>query len=308
MIQIALLTDRRYTASSAPPDNWYLANMLHDDALLTQALLRFGIRCQRVDWSNPSVEWSRFDMAVFRTTWDYYERMDEFVPWLDRVQHLTHLCNPPSVIRWNMDKHYLTDLERLGVPVVPFHLLEKGQDVNLNAILEQYGWSEAVIKPCVSGGARLTYRFNAVSAREIQSCIEPWLQTEAFMVQPFVSSVQVTGEDSVMVFNGEVTHAVRKLPKEGDFRVQDDHGGTVHAHTATMEQVKLARMAMGTCRPAPVYGRVDMVMMEDGRWGVMELELLEPELWLRLHPPSAVMFAEAIHHYYASLPVSSASR
>ncbi|MCC5926447.1 MAG: hypothetical protein JJU41_07785 [Bacteroidetes bacterium] len=294
MPHIALLTDHRYAANEATPENWYLANMLHDDALLSQALLRHGITSERVDWAKKNVDWSNYDLAVFRTTWDYYERMDEFVPWLDNIQKHTRLCNVAEIIRWNMDKHYLVDLQKKGIPVVPFHLLEKGEDVNLGAILEQYGWREAVIKPCVSGGARLTYRFNARNAREIQSCIEPWLTAEAFLVQPFVPSVQTLGEDSLMVFGGEYTHAVRKTPKTGDFRVQDDHGGTVRTSTPEPEQIDLAVRSMAACNPSPVYGRTDMVRMENGTWAVMELELLEPELWLRYHPESAQAFAGSL--------------
>ena len=294
MPHIALLTDHRYTAAQAAPENWYLANMLHDDALLQQALIRHGITSKRVNWADPTIDWSGFDMAVFRTTWNYYERIDEFASWLERVKHLTRLCNTPDIIRWNMDKHYLADLQRMGVPVVPFHILERGEDVNLNAVLEQYGWSEAVIKPCISGGARLTYRFNGGSAREIQSCIEPWLAIESFLVQPFVESVQHTGEDSLMVFNGQFTHAVRKVPKAGDFRVQDDHGGSVHVYTAIPAQIALAEKAMQACSSAPVYGRADMVQMRDGSWAIIELELLEPELWIRTHPDAAIVFAKAL--------------
>jgi hypothetical protein len=296
--RMALLTDPRFVASEAAPGDWYLGNMLRDDALLQAALEARGITSVRVDWSDPEVDWSVFELAVFRTTWDYYERFDEFAPWLEKVQHIVPLCNTPEIIRWNMDKHYLVDLQRSGVPVVPFILMEAGTQANLSDTMREQGWHQAVVKPCVSGGARLTFRVNSVNADEISGLIQPHLSGESFMLQPFVDAIQVTGEDSLMVFDGEYTHAIRKLAKAGDFRVQDDHGGTVHERSPEPAQILLAERAMAAAGritgSAPVYGRADMVLLPDGTWAIMELELLEPELWLRFSPPAAEFFARGI--------------
>jgi glutathione synthase/RimK-type ligase-like ATP-grasp enzyme len=120
------------------------------------------------------------------------------------------------------------------------------------------------------------------------------LAAEAFILQPFQDEIVRTGEDTLMVLNGRYTHAVRKTAKAGDFRVQDDHGGTVHDYEPTGEQRDLAERAMAACRPAPAYGRVDMVRDNEGRMAVMEVELIEPELWLRHHPPAAAVLAEGI--------------
>jgi glutathione synthase/RimK-type ligase-like ATP-grasp enzyme len=291
---IALLTDRRYTAETAQPGDWYLGNILHDDALLQQALRDIGLTSVRVDWADPGVEWEAFRCAVFRTTWDYFERFDEFSNWLGRIESRTRLCNVPQIIWWNLDKHYLADLHAAGVPVVPFRFIEKGEEPDPGRLLSESGWDEAVIKPCVSGAARLTYRLNAGNAAEVAERIAPHLKNEAFMLQPFMGDVARTGEDSLMVIGGQYTHAVRKVPKKGDFRVQDDHGGTVHPCSPAPEQIRLAGQAMAACSPQPVYGRVDMVRDDRGQWRVIELELIEPELWLRRHPEAARVFAGAI--------------
>ncbi|TVQ99957.1 MAG: hypothetical protein EA399_05745 [Desulfovibrionales bacterium] len=291
---VALLTESRYAATSTAPDDWYLRNILRDDELLQNALAELGLSSVRLDWAAPNVDWSAFHCAVFRTTWDYFDRIAEFRAWLRRVQTETRLCNAPETIWWNLDKHYLADLRARDVPVVPFRLLEPHAPQSLRNLLDAAGWDEAVLKPCVSGGARHTYRVRRDAADTLQERVRLLLSAESFLLQPFIRDVVQTGEDTVMVVNGRVTHAVRKVPKAGDFRVQDDHGGTVHHLDPTQEHVELAQRAMAACDPVPSYGRVDMVRDEHGRLVVMELELIEPELWLRHHPPAADAFAQAI--------------
>ncbi len=290
---IALLTDGRYTATVAAAGDWYLGNILADDGLLQAALDRRGVSAVRVDWADPGVDWSAFRIAVFRTTWDYYERFAEFHRWLDRTADLTRFCNPLATVRWNADKHYLAEVERQGIPIVPSAFIERGGDIRLAEMLVERDWSEAVIKPCVSGGARHTYRFARETAAAIEPVVRGLLADESFLLQPFEPHVLASGEDSLMVFDGVYSHAVRKLPKPGDFRVQDDHGGTVHPRQPDDEQVELAVRAAAVAGN-PAYARVDMVQDRSGRWVVMELELIEPELWLRCHPPSADLFAAAI--------------
>jgi len=286
---VALLTDRRYTSATAAADDWYLGNILADDRLLQDALTRRGLSSVRVDWADPGVDWTDFRCAVFRTTWDYYERITEFRNWLDRVSAVTRLINPLATVTWNADKHYLADLAVAGVPTVPVVFLERGTELHLSALLAEHGWSEAVIKPCVSGA----YRLSRDVVADVEPVVQRLLAEEAFLLQPFEPHVLACGEDSVMVFDGVCSHAIRKLPKPGDFRVQDDHGGTVHPREPEAEQIELALRAVAVAG-SPAYGRVDMVRSVGGRWAVMELELLEPELWLRRHPPAAELFAEAI--------------
>ncbi|GAB6060804.1 ATP-grasp domain-containing protein [Desulfonatronum parangueonense] len=304
---VALLTERRYAVNVSARDDWYLGNILRDDELLQDALAQVGLSATRVDWSRTDVDWSMFRCAVFRTTWDYFDRITEFSTWLRRVQSQTRLCNATEIIWWNLDKHYLADLASRSVPVVPFQLLEAGDAQRLREVLDAAGWDEAVLKPCVSGGARHTHRLNRETADSVQAQLQPHLDTEAFLLQPFIKDIIHTGEDTVMVINGRVTHAVRKVPKAGDFRVQDDFGGTVHHLEPSPEHVELAERAMAVCDPSPCYGRVDMVRCDDGRLAVMELELIEPELWLRHHPPAANNLAQTIAQYLADPDVAMPS-
>lgn len=294
MPRVALLTDHRYLAATAAPDDWYLANILEDDRLLQDALRERGCESDRVDWADPTIDWSTFHVAVFRTTWDYFDKREQFSQWLERVATQTKLCNGEALVRWNMDKHYLADLASAGLAIVPTRFIERGDGQPIAQWLAMSGWNEAIIKPCISGAARHTYRVNAENGVEIERVIRPLLAEESFMLQPFLRRVLEQGEDTLMIVDGEYTHAIRKLPKRGDFRVQDDHGGTVHERTPSAAQIALAQRVFAACSPAPAYGRVDMVQDDHGEWVIMELELIEPELWLRRHPPAATRLADAI--------------
>lgn len=291
---IALLTESRYEATVAPDGDWYLGNILREDQLLQEALRQLGLSSVRVAWSRADVDWSQFRCAVFRTTWDYFDCFPEFSAWFARVRSLTRLCNDPQTIAWNMDKHYLADLEEKGISVVSSRFVERGTTISLTELLDESGWEDAVIKPCVSGAARHTYRINRANASAVDDIVRSLLANESLLLQPFQRAIVEHGEDTLMLFNGRYSHAVRKVAKPGDFRVQDDYGGTVHAHHPTAEQIELAERAMACCLPVPAYGRVDMVQIAPRRYAVMELELIEPELWLRYHPPAAVPFAQAI--------------
>jgi glutathione synthase/RimK-type ligase-like ATP-grasp enzyme len=292
--RIALLTERRFAAPAAADGDRYLSDILEDDALLARALERHGLSAERVDWACPDVDWTRYRCAVFRTTWDYFDRFGEFTAWLDRVENATTLCNAPAIVRWNMDKHYLADLDARGVPVVPSRFIERGVDTPLPDLLADSGWEEAVLKPCVSGAARHTYRVGRENAAEVGRIARRLLAEKSLLLQPFQRDIVERGEDTLIVLDGRYTHAVRKKARSGDFRVQVDHGGTVHALEPTEEQIELAERTMAACEPRPAYGRVDMVRGNDGRLAVMELEVIEPELWLRMHPPAASVLADAL--------------
>jgi glutathione synthase/RimK-type ligase-like ATP-grasp enzyme len=293
---VALLTDSRFVAPHAAPDDWYFSNILRDDELLSAALATHGLTTVRLDWADPSVDWSQFRCLVFRTTWDYFVRLPEFSAWLTRVERETRLVNAASIIWWNLDKHYLADLERRGVAIVPSVYHETGDNTTLPELLERTGWHNAVLKPCVSGAARHTYRVNTENAAALHEELATLFAEESFILQPFVDDITINGEYSLLVMGGVVTHAVRKVPKAGDFRVQDDHGGKWTQYTPSPDQIAFALHAISACEPQPQYGRVDIVRGNDGAWQIMELELIEPELWLRTHPPAATYFAQAIAH------------
>lgn len=289
---IAVLTMKRFLAD--PGGEWYAAQAAREDACVVDALGRAGLRAIRLDWADPAVDWSRIPAALFRTTWDYFHRFGEFAPWLERVAGQARLFNDAALVRWNMDKHYLRDLDRAGCRVVPTVYLERGDPHPLARHVADAGFAECILKPAVSGGARHTYRFMAEQSARHEALFRSLIAAEAMMLQPFVASVPSEGETSLILIDGGCTHAIRKRPKAGDFRVQDDFGGTVHPHEPTLAERDLARRAIAACPGDALYARVDLVRGASGDPEIMELELIEPELFFRFGPHAADRLAEGI--------------
>ena len=315
-MDVVVLTDRRYLASSSgagEPAEGYIDNLLTEDGLVMDALVACGLTVDRKAWCDDRMDWSQTKSALFRTTWDYFDRWDTFSPWQHRVQAQTRLLNAASIVHWNLDKHYLRDLEQRGVKVVPTAYVRRGSTLTLFELMTQHGWSDVVIKPAIAGAAVDTYRVTRLGAVTALSPEPPtaedteslwhWLLAQQdTLVQPFLSNVVECGEKSLIWIDGEVTHGVLKRAKSGDFRVQDDHGGTVAPLEVTQDDKRLAQDIMTKCRAhcasqgweAPLYARVDLMRHEEGQWLVSELEMVEPELWFRFHPEAAHTLAQAI--------------
>jgi glutathione synthase/RimK-type ligase-like ATP-grasp enzyme len=289
---IIILTDERY--ETPDESHWYQAQLLGEERLLMAGLEARGLRTARVAWSNPDFDWTRARAAVFRSTWNYFVRFADFSAWMERVADATQLINAPELVRWNVDKHYLRDLAECGVNVPVTRFIERGELTTLAEVMQANGWKEAILKPAVSGAARHTYRLNMANLESHESVLRDLLRDEAMMVQPFLGKVLTQGELSLMVIGGRCTYAVRKIAKPGDFRVQDDHGGTVHHHIPTADEIAFAEEVVAACPQSPLYARVDAVQDDEGELSLMELELVEPELFFRCHPPAADALAAAI--------------
>lgn len=293
---IVLLTESRYEQPAEI--DWYVQNILTEDGLVQRALEERGWRVGRFDWARPDFDWSVTRTALFRTTWDYFHRFAEFSAWLERAGAQTTLINPQALIRWNMDKHYLRDLEQRGVRTIPTVYIEQGESAGLRDLHRQTGWSETILKPAVSGAARHTYRLDPSNLEAHETIFRELTAVEAMMLQPFQQQIVERGEVAMVVVDGVFSHAVLKVAKKGDFRVQDDFGGAIYSYTPSAEEIAFAEEAVAACEPAPLYARVDLVTDNEGRLAVVELELIEPELWFRQHPPAAMALAEAIERVY----------
>ncbi len=289
---VLILTEDRYV--QLDPRDWYQAQVAREEDLLASALGELGLRVARRSWADPDVDWTRCGCALFRSTWDYFDRFAEFSPWLERASTATRLFNDAGLIRWNVDKHYLADLAARGVAIVPTRFVERGEAASLAAIMAAEGWDEIVFKPAVSGAARLTFRVSPATVAAHEAVFARCVAQEAMMVQVFEPAVLDHGELSLVVIDGGTTHAIRKTPRAGDFRVQDDHGGTVHPHQADAAERAFAEAAVAACPSLPLYARVDFVRTAPGAFRLMELELVEPELFFRFHPPAAQVLAQAL--------------
>ncbi len=291
-IDIYLLTESRYVTPSNP--NEYTKTLLLEDELVKKALERKGLSVMRVDWADPNVDWKKGRAALFRTTWDYFERFDEFEPWLERTRKHIQFINSAEQVHWNMDKHYLSDLRSNGVKIVPTFFIEPREVSALTDIISTLNWEEMILKPAIAGAARHTYRINKQNVAQYEDIFAELIAKESMLIQPFVSTVLEQGEVSFMVFGGKFTHAILKKAKPGDFRVQDDFGGTVHEYQASQDEKAFAESVVQACNTLPIYARVDVMVDESGQMLVSELEIIEPELWFRHNPQAADVLAEAV--------------
>jgi len=258
--------------------------------LLVAALKALGIAPDVVAWQDD-VDWTAYPLVVVRTPWDYFQHLDAFLAWSRRVGGLTRLLNPASVLAWNSHKGYLRQLASAAIPTVPTLWLEQGC-ADSHARLLATGWEQVVVKPAVSIGGIGALRAplsDAACAEHLQSLVA---RGDA-LAQPYVDSIADQGELSLVYFGGRYSHAIRKLPKAGEFRVQDMYGGTVAAHEPDAEARALAAAALALAPAATAYARVDMVRHQ-GSLVIMELELIEPELFLPYAAGAAGQFAQTL--------------
>ena len=292
MTDITLLTCRAYYK----PDNItpYIQNILLEQELLKSAFEAQGLKVDITYWDNPTYEWQETKSVLFRTIWDYFERFDEFWEWLEQVKTKTRLINSYELIKWNIDKHYLKDMSSWGIETVPTYFADKGCNMKLHEIAKRNQWKDLVIKPAISASAFKTYKILANEIQANEKLFNSLVQERNMLVQPYFETITQLGEASLMVFDGKFTHAILKKAQPGDFRVQDDFGGTVHNYIPTKAEINFSEKVFETCKTKPVYGRVDIVWDNDKNFYLSELEIIEPELWIRNYPKCAERIAEAV--------------
>ncbi len=258
-----------------------------DDAFAAEALRRRGLEVETVLWTDPLVRWDDYGAIALRSTWDYYLRPEEFRAFIARLPP-ARLWNPAATVRWNLDKRYLLELEQRGVPIVPTRLIERGP-------LALGEWSEAVLKPSISGGAHRTFRIGAaaLSPAEGERALREVLAGSAAILQPFVPEVARDGEWSLVFFRGAFSHAVLKRPAPGDFRTQPQHGARVERADPPDAVLAAAAHALRAAAQETIYARVDGVWA-GGAFLLMELELIEPNLYFLGNAAAADRFAAAI--------------
>ncbi len=273
------------------------ANLTDDDRLVVAPLKNLGISVAPLVWDDGEVNWKAFGAVIVRSPWDYYLKPVEFRSWLDeRKRDGVRLINPLEILYWNMEKNYLAELSASGIDIVPTAWLARGSSAQLESTLQDRGWRNAVVKPTISATAYNTWMTSDERAVMDQPKLELLLKSNDVMVQPFMKSIQSEGEWSLVFLGGEYSHAVIKRPKNGDFRVQSDFGGTVVAASPTADLIETARNILSKVPSPLLYARVDGVM-EDGRFHLMELEIIEPGLFLGQSNQAPERFARAIQSH-----------
>lgn len=266
-----------------------------DDRPFHAALAARGADFAVVPW-DAEVDWAQFDACLIRTTWDYSERLPEFLAWTKRVASLTKLFNGPQLVAWNTHKSYLADLEARGVATIPTEWLAAGADgAMVAAAVAKRGWTRAFLKPVVGACARLTLPF-AAEPEGLHAAAELLAAnpTEAFLLQPYLDRVERDGEFSAIFVDGAFTHGVRKVPVAGDYRVQDDFGAHDEPWSPTAAERDLARAIVANLPFPWLYARVDLLRDESGALLLTELEAVEPSLFFRHGPAAAECLAAAL--------------
>jgi len=289
---IVLLTASKFF--NPPEVDWYIQQVIDEDQLVKNALEKKGLKVLRTSWDNPAIDWSETTFILFRTIWDYFDRFNKFIQWLESANIKTRMINPYKTIKWNMDKHYLDDLEKNGINTPPTLFIETGDQRSLLEIVTKTNWNEFILKPAVSGAGRHTYRIHKETIADHEAIFRNLIKNEAMLLQEFQRNIITKGEVAIILIGGKFSHAILKKAKAGDFRVQDDFGGTVHDYLASAEEIAFSEAVISTCDPVPVYARVDLIWDNQNKLCVSELEMIEPELWFRKKPGAADLLADEI--------------
>jgi O-ureido-D-serine cyclo-ligase len=271
---------------------------------LEAAMRAAGVEVRVVEWDDPRVQWSAFDFALLRSTWDYTDRLADFLAWVESAARVTTVLNPPAVVRWNTDKHYLAELARSDVPVVPSGFIEPGESAQraLAAFLSRHPSSpEFVVKPSVGAGSRDTQRHLRALLDPATAQAERLLSAgRSVLVQPYLDSVDRDGETALIYFAGRFSHAIRKgplllpgataAPAVGLFVPEK-----ITARVPEADEQQVAERALRALPfPVPLYARVDLIRDGAGSPVLLELELTEPSLFFAHAPGSAERFTAAL--------------
>lgn len=252
-----------------------------------EALEAGGIAVTPRPW-NAIGEWRGHDLVLPLVAWGYSDQPDEWFALLDRLEREgAPVVNPVPVLRWSSDKRYLAELAAAGVATIPTRLADALDDGALAAARDEWG-NELVVKPRISAGAVDTYRLGSAGT------VPEAVRGRAMMIQPFLPAVAEEGEYSLMFFGGSFSHAIVKRPAAGDYRVQPQHGGREQPCAPPDGAIALAKAALAVAPGEPAYARVDLIRGTDGALKVIELELVEPSLWLQHAPDRGASFVAAI--------------
>ena len=272
-----------------------LDGYVFDDDLAIKPLNDLGWEVSTVSWRDMTVDWNSFEIVVIRTTWDYQRTPDAFLEVLKRIESSTaRLENSPDVVKWNLDKSYLRELEENGLRIVPTIWDGVYDQRSFYRWMADFGTDELIVKPNVSATAEYTYRLTEFDPSLVEVFAE-----RPFMVQSFLTNIVDEGEYSLFYLGGKYSHTILKTPKDEDFRVQEEHGGVITAVEPSEKLREAASKAFAMIKmtgPSPLYARVDLVRDEDDEFALIELELIEPALYLRMDADAPRRFAAAINN------------
>ncbi len=275
-----------------------LGDFVSDADLSIAPMAARGWDVDMVSWRNEAICWDDYDAVYICTPWDYQDDPDRFIGVLERIdQSNARLVNDLALVRWSIAKDYLRELESRGALIVPSRWYDNIKGLERRELFRVAGANKIVVKPLVGGNASDTFVLENAGAVELEPVIRETFAAKPFFVQPFVAIIVNEGELSLFVFAGKYSHALVKVPKPGDFRVQEEHGADIRAAEPSADLIATAGQVLSLVEPSPVYVRADFVRNTDGRFLLMELELIEPALYFRMDAGAADRFAAAFDAY-----------
>lgn len=280
-MKIALLTCQNFPNLYAP------------DQFLTASLASHQIDAVPAVWDDESIDWTAFDYLIFRNTWDYFEKESAFNAWLSKIEKLgIPTLNTLEIIRQNKHKFYLRDLQQQGIPIITTIFIDKTDDLNLSQIIPS-DWKKAVIKPAFSGGSYQTEVFDTADLEKTNEKYRAIAAQKELLLQEFRPQIQTLGETSLIFFNKKFSHAIVKIPTDGDFRVQVQFGGKYTAIHPSQDLIDQAQKVVDTFPGRLLYARVDGILMND-QLQLMEIECIEPDLYFDYSDGARDRFTNAI--------------
>ncbi|WP_316796770.1 hypothetical protein [Pedobacter agri] len=251
-----------------------------EDEKLLLFLQNKGLNIDKVIWNDPTINWDNYELAILKSPWDYFDLIKDFHQWLNILEEKSiRLLNPINTVRWNTDKHYLKEIQDAGLSITPSIFLNKFDEICFDRFFKEFDTRKLIVKPCISGGAKNTFKVTDANKKEVAKKLPQLIQEEDFIMQPFLPEILEKGEWSFIFFNGSYSHSLIKQAKAGDFRVQPAHGGTVHPQNPSQNLIDTAAEYVNQFAKDCLYARVDGTFVNNN-FLLMELELIEPFLFL----------------------------
>jgi glutathione synthase/RimK-type ligase-like ATP-grasp enzyme len=267
-----------------------LPNLDADDRLVVVELEKRGFNCAVAVWNDDNISWSNAGICVLRSTWDYHLHYAKFLYWLNRVSALTTVWNDVEIVRWNSNKRYLLDLQRASIPIVPTVLFEKEQSVDLLKIMDEHGWDRGILKPAI-GLSTLGVKKIGRSEPGIQAHLNNMLESGDVLLQPLIQTVFERGERALVFLGGKYSHTVRKSAFQ-PLAQAGEAGETIVE--PEQSELDLAHRVLARVKKPALFARVDIIRAVDGQDLLMELELVEPSLYLGMHKAAVSAFTNAL--------------
>lgn len=252
---------------------------------LRPAFAARGMALEDVAWDDPKADWSRYAAVIIGTTWDYWDRLEDFLAALARIEAQTKLFNPAALVRWNSRKTYLRELEAKGARLIPTLWIDRCGAAEARASFDQLGAETLVFKRQVGAGAKGQHRLKR--GDPVPEMMHP------MMVQPYLPMIEQEGELSFIFIDGNFSHALVKRAQPGDYRIQSSYGGREEVLHPSTEDIAAASAVIATLKTPPLYGRVDMLRGAEGLL-LMELEVIEPYLYPKEGPELGERMAAAV--------------